>query len=80
MCVSRIAGDHRCYTFLYMNTNSFKNLSVYVLRIDLDEYEMIRNKNKKETTSAIEILQENSPYRYSPLMPQILIHLCNSSM
>lgn len=56
MCVSRITGDHMCYTFPYMTANSFKDLSVYVLRIDMDEYKMICKQNKKETTNAMEYL------------------------
>lgn len=76
MCVSRITGDHMCYTFPYMTANSFKDLSVYVLRINMDEYKMICKQNKKETSNAMEYLQKNSPYRYSPPIPQKLIQLC----
>lgn len=76
MCVSRITGDHMCYTFSYITANSFKDLSVYVLRINMDEYKMICKQNKKESTNAMEYLQKNSPYRYSPPMPQKLTQLC----
>ncbi len=81
MCVSRITGDHYSFTFPYIKNNSPENkVSVYVLRLKKQEYDLIISKNRKK--ELYPGCDTNSTYlnmlydEYHNTMPSALVNLC----
>lgn len=81
MCVSRITGDHYGFTFPYIKNNSPENkVSVYVLRLKKQEYDLIISKNRKKELYPGH--DTNSTYlnmlydEYHRTMPTTLVNLC----